>query len=345
MIRSTVKLEKSNLLYSLTTGHDSFAADREICEWLTERENHRYLSEKEASIVIKRFLFEAFDCYIALFYIAFYELDVAKLRSELVSLYTVDSIRRVATESVLPFLIERFNDYRRSANLAAAKKDDDIKVSSVVSGGEDEEIDPREIEHVVAEILRDEHEAFDEYLEMVIELGQCLHLVRRSKKSFPPHIQCIFAGYVTLFAAAFPLAAPLSLVCNMIELRSDAFKLTYACRRPRALAARDTGPWEVIMTCIIWLSAITNVLVMGVTSEQLKEVFPSFFDDHGETHDPKKAGVVLLVILEHALLAAGLAITFGFRTVSRGFVVDFFLLISFFLSFDLYLYLIFCTFI
>ena len=68
-------------------------------------------------------------------------------------------------------------------------------------------------------------------------------------------------------------------------------------------------------TGIIWLSAITNVLVMGVTSEQLKEVFPSFFDDHGDTHDPRKSGVVLLVVLEHALLAARLAITFGFRSV------------------------------
>ena len=56
-------------------------------------------------------------------------------------------------------------------------------------------------------------------------------------------------GYVTLFAAAFPLAAPLSLLCNMIELRSDAFKITYACRRPHSLAARDTGPWEGIVTC------------------------------------------------------------------------------------------------
>ena len=54
-----------------------------------------------------------------------------------------------------------------------------MKVSSVVGGSEDEEIDPREIELVVAEILRDEHEAFDEYLEMVIELGECLHLVRK----------------------------------------------------------------------------------------------------------------------------------------------------------------------
>ena len=125
----------------------------------------------------------------------------------------------------------------------------------------------------------------------------------------------------------------------MIELRSDAFKLTYACRRPRSLAARDTGPWEGIMTCIIWLSAITNVLVMGVTSEQLKEVFPSFFDDHGETHDPRKAGIILLVVLEHVLLLAGLAITFGFRKVSRGFVFGLCLLVylPFFLSFDLFI--------
>ena len=164
---------------------------REICEWLTEMENHRYVSEKESSIVLKRFLFEAFDCYIALFYIAFYELDVAKLRSELVSLYTVDSIRRVATESLLPFLIERYNEYQSSANVGKAKKDDDFKAfiasapmkARLKDGNtfvfEDDFLseakaqdDPAQLEYAVAEVLRDEHEAFDEYLEMVIELGQ-----------------------------------------------------------------------------------------------------------------------------------------------------------------------------
>ena len=48
-------------------------AYRHVAEWLTELENHKTEHAHERSLVYKRFLFEAFDCYIALFYIAFYE--------------------------------------------------------------------------------------------------------------------------------------------------------------------------------------------------------------------------------------------------------------------------------
>lgn len=46
---------------------------------------------------------------------------------------------------------------------------------------------------------------FEEYQEMVIQFG-----------------------YVTLFAAAFPLTAALALLNNLIEIRTDAYKLLHA---------------------------------------------------------------------------------------------------------------------
>uniref|UniRef100_A0A7S0DS14 Anoctamin transmembrane domain-containing protein n=1 Tax=Amorphochlora amoebiformis TaxID=1561963 RepID=A0A7S0DS14_9EUKA len=80
---------------------------RYIAEWLTEVENHRTEHEHEDSLIIKRFLFEAFDCYMALFYIAFYELNPIHLRKELISLYCVDSLRRVACECALPLVLQK----------------------------------------------------------------------------------------------------------------------------------------------------------------------------------------------------------------------------------------------
>eukprot|EP01046_Picozoa_sp_COSAG06_P067799 COSAG06_NODE_17739_length_924_cov_0.990303_4_plen_42_part_01 len=41
---------------------------------------------------------------IQLFYTAFWELDIVKLRSQLVAIYTVDTVRRAATEAVLPYV-------------------------------------------------------------------------------------------------------------------------------------------------------------------------------------------------------------------------------------------------
>lgn len=39
------------------------------------------------SLIIKRVLFEVFDCFLPLFYIAFYQLNVVALRRELVGLF------------------------------------------------------------------------------------------------------------------------------------------------------------------------------------------------------------------------------------------------------------------
>ena len=44
---------------------------------------HRWNS----SLVIKRVFFECFDCFMPLFYIAFYQLDVVTLRAEIASLF------------------------------------------------------------------------------------------------------------------------------------------------------------------------------------------------------------------------------------------------------------------
>ena len=54
-----------------------------------------------SSMLFKRFAFEASDCYLALFYIAFELKDVPKLRAELVALFTADTVRRVLLESVM----------------------------------------------------------------------------------------------------------------------------------------------------------------------------------------------------------------------------------------------------
>ena len=39
-------------------------------------------------------------------------------------------------------------------------------------------------------------------------------------------------GYVTLFSSAYPLAGLCALLNNMIEIRSDAFKLCFIHQRP-----------------------------------------------------------------------------------------------------------------
>ena len=61
---------------------------KRVAHALTDLENHTTQRAHDNSLILKRFCFEAFDCYVALFYIAFGQQDVDRLRVELVSLFS-----------------------------------------------------------------------------------------------------------------------------------------------------------------------------------------------------------------------------------------------------------------
>ena len=48
-------------------------------------------------------------------------------------------------------------------------------------------------------------------------------------------------GYVALFAAALPMASLMALANNLIELRTDAWKMLTQHRRPVAQASDEVG--------------------------------------------------------------------------------------------------------
>ena len=48
---------------------------------LTAMENHKHISEYDASLIYKRFFFNVFVYWLQLFYVAFWELDIVKLRT------------------------------------------------------------------------------------------------------------------------------------------------------------------------------------------------------------------------------------------------------------------------
>ena len=93
---------------------------RRVAAWLTAWENHAHEAEHRASLVAKRVLFEAFDCYVALFYLAFWQLDALKVRRELQALFTADCARRLATEVVLPWMMQSASAAARPVGTSTA---------------------------------------------------------------------------------------------------------------------------------------------------------------------------------------------------------------------------------
>jgi anoctamin-10/anoctamin-7 len=66
-------------------------------------------------------------------------------------------------------------------------------------------------------------------------------------------------GYVTMFAAAFPLTATLALINNILEIRVDAMKLLTGYRRPFYNSAQDIGSWQHVLDILVTVSIMTNV--------------------------------------------------------------------------------------
>lgn len=88
------------------------------------------------------------------------------------------------------------------------------------------------------ELERDEVELFDDYLEMIMTFG-----------------------YITLFAAAFPLGATLTCVFIYIEVRSDIFKLEKCARRPISKKTHDIGTWMFALNTLTYISIFTNIML------------------------------------------------------------------------------------
>lgn len=67
-------------------------------------------------------------------------------------------------------------------------------------------------------------------------------------------------GYVVLFSSAFPLAAMCALINNIIEIRSDAFKLCTGLQRPFGIRVESIGQWQV-RNCVVFHSVDCHVVL------------------------------------------------------------------------------------
>ncbi|KFO55717.1 Anoctamin-8, partial [Corvus brachyrhynchos] len=95
-------------------------------------------------------------------------------------------------------------------------------------------------------------------------------------------------GYVVLFSSAFPLAAMCALVNNVIEIRSDAFKLCTGLQRPFGQRVQSIGQWQKVMEAMGVLAIVVNCYLIAQCG-QLQRLFPGL--------SPEGA-IVSVVVLE-----------------------------------------------
>lgn len=112
--------------------------------------------------------------------------------------------------------------------------------------------------------------------------------------TFGDHLEMLVQmGYVVLFSAAFPLAGVCALANNLLEIRSDAFKLAHVHQRPFGQRVANIGTWQNAVGFLSMASIIVNCALIGL-SGQVSRLWPGL---------TSAQTIVLIVALEHVMLA------------------------------------------
>ncbi|XP_056142164.1 anoctamin-10 [Lampris incognitus] len=220
-----VVIEVMNLIY------------RYAAEFLTEWENHRLESSYQNHLVLKVLVFNFFNCFASLFYIAFVMQDMVLLRQSLATLLITSQILNQIMEAFLPYWLQRRRNKKMMRKSQKRKTLDDKELPLV---------DQARLEAEMAAYLG----TFDDYLELFL-----------------------LFGYVSLFSCVYPLAAILVVLNNITEVYSDAFKMCRVFKRPFSDPAANIGVWQLAFETMSVIAVVTNCALISI-SPQAKAYFP-----------------------------------------------------------------------
>nr|XP_029499239.1 anoctamin-10 [Oncorhynchus nerka] len=218
-----VVIEIMNLIY------------RYAAEFLTGWENHRLESTFQNHLVLKVLVFNFFNCFASLFYIAFVMQDMVLLRQSLATLLITSQILNQIMEAFLPYWLQRRRNKKAHKRMIKTMEDKELPLSEQVK-----------LEADMSTYLG----TFDDYLELFL-----------------------LFGYVSLFSCVYPLAAVLVVLNNVTEVYSDAFKMCKVFKRPFSEPAANIGVWQLAFEAMSVIAVVTNCALIGM-SPQVKSYFP-----------------------------------------------------------------------
>ncbi|XP_076443628.1 anoctamin-8-like isoform X2 [Babylonia areolata] len=313
-----------------------------VAIWLNNKENHRLEETHETNLVIKLVLFQFVNSFLSLFYIAFYLRDMDRLRETLAALLITRQILGNLKEVLLPLLRWKGRlytmGYKMAGEMSSGKLDREVeKVTQVYrrkwysstssdpsastttssdnsSYRTEEKMDDSRAskdgasssregkEEEADRAVQDGEESFDGTLTQ----AEVESIMTVYDNAFEDYLEmCIQFGYVTLFSSAFPLAALCGLLNNLIEIRSDAFKLCYTLQRPFGVQVEDIGIWQDVLQMMVLIAVIVNSVLIGM-GDLVHRMLPALSDT---------LIVVLVVVVEHVILGIKQALEYAIPDV------------------------------
>eukprot|EP00761_Pharyngomonas_kirbyi_P013186 gb/GECH01013213.1/.p1 GENE.gb/GECH01013213.1/~~gb/GECH01013213.1/.p1 ORF type:complete len:1195 (+),score=324.88 gb/GECH01013213.1/:1-3585(+) len=237
-----------------------------LAHFLNNLENYRTQSEHDDRLILKIFGFEFINNYLSLYLIAFGE---------------INNPERTANDRFfqlfLQILVILFVKQVGKAFLQIGQKYA-IRRFKAWRGLDQESADITRYDRQANLPVYDE--IFNEYLELVTQYG-----------------------FVVLFAAAFPLGALGVIFSNVIEMRTDALKLTKNTQKPIPEGADNIGSWKVVLFAISGIAIISNSALIAFASDALYEgvLGEQSLESAGLGRD-LAVRFILFVVVEHILL-------------------------------------------
>ncbi|XP_066945704.1 anoctamin-10 isoform X3 [Macrobrachium rosenbergii] len=263
---------------------------KKLATRMTDWENHRTQYEYDWHRVSKLVVFEFVNNFSSLFYIAFYIQDMDMLCSQVATMLIVTQMINHFQEALLPYVVKKtYNQFADSVvtNLKkhplTAKLFEDVAKPLHGAPLEEQPVsilvldpkDPRIIQAKEEADLDPYEDAYDDYLEMFLQFG-----------------------YVFMFSSVYPMAAFWAVLNNILELKTDAFKLCRVYQRPRVKKVGSIGVWQGAFELIGAVAVMTNCALLCL-SPRLRPLAPAA--------SPVE-WVLLFVLLEHLILLGKMAL-------------------------------------
>jgi len=239
---------------------------------LTNWENHRTQTAYDDALIIKLFAFQFVNNYASLIYIAFFKEGVSgssgmfgkedwkdtcgyvdsdgnplcypMLVMQVAVLMIMKPMPKFFKDVVIPMLLHFWTKFR--------ERDNSDNVEAVNAGPEK----TKELIDIIEEdrklLAGDTDFTLSEYTE-----------------------KCIMYGIIMLFGTVFPLAPLVALICNMVDVRVDGYRILWKNRRYIAQRAEDIGIWQYILELLNMVGVVVNSLILAFTLKGSKSIIYS----------------------------------------------------------------------
>jgi len=239
-----------------------------LAKWLTKRENHRAYSEHAYHLLAKTVVFKFVNCYISLYYIAFFKAHshffgmpmscvnddcLNDLGSQLGMFMIVRLTLQNFLELALPYLMQWYRKSSEDITFGTGLFSHSVTMMADMSNAEKQS-------------KKDEYDVYEDMDEILV-----------------------LYGYTTLFVVACPWVPIIALASVMLEAYLDQKKLVFLFRRPFPTPAGDNEPWDTAFDVFGMIAMLTNTAVI-------------IFSSHDLDHWSHAEKTILFLAIEHILV-------------------------------------------